>query len=534
MGEAGSSARRPTGPPNTRTALARRVLTGPWAWTLVAGTLVILAGRLGPDWPAQEFRTWLARHAGLQAWNDQWYGGHALPGYSVLFPAISAVLGEGLTGLLAATVSAWLATRLLPGTLTRHRLYEFGAALGLVGSLLIGQVPFLLGLVFGLGALLAVRRGHSPLAGVLAAGCSLSSPLAGLFLLLGGLAWTVEVGWRRGLPLAAAGTGPVVSALVGGGGGRFPYPWTSLVGVLAFTALTLAFAPRELTLLRRFAVLYSAVGLVLFVVPNPVGGNITRIGKLIAVPLACYVLVHHRRRLRLVGLALVPALAWQLAPVTSAIARAATDASRSPDYYSGLLTYLATQDPADGRLEVPFTREHWESALVAPQFPLARGWERQIDLQYNQALYQPLTAASYRSWLDGAAVGLVALPDAPIDYGGQAEAQLLAHPPPYLRPVWHDAHWQVWRVEGAQRLVSGGATLSELDTSSFQLQFPAPGTAVVRIRYSPMWHVENSDGCVDATPDGWLAVHARSAGQVAARASVTFASLAPTARTCSP
>jgi hypothetical protein len=329
-----------------------------------------------------------------------------------------------------------------------------------------------------------------------------------------------------------------VSAIIGGSGAAFPYPWTSLLGVVAFSALTLAFAPRELTFLRRFAVLYGLVGVALFTVPNPVGGNVTRLGKLLAVPLAAYVLVQHHRRLRLIGLALIPALAWQLTPVTSAIALAATDPSRQPGYYSGLLGFLATQDPAAGRLEVPFTRGHWESAVVAPVFPLARGWERQIDLQYDQVLYAPLTAASYHGWLGAAAVGLVALPDAALDYGGQAEATLLAHPPAYLQPVWHDAHWRVWRVIGAPRLVTGAdATLTELGTASFRLAFPAAGTAVVRIRSSALWHVDGGQACVDSTPDGWLQVHAYAAGGVFVQARVslgTLANLGQPLATCGP
>ena len=52
----------------------------PWLLALAAATLVVLIARLGPDWPAQEFRASLARDARLTAWNDQWYGGHALPG----------------------------------------------------------------------------------------------------------------------------------------------------------------------------------------------------------------------------------------------------------------------------------------------------------------------------------------------------------------------------------------------------------------------------------------------------------------------
>jgi len=507
---------------------AATLLRQPWLLTLLAGTFVVIAARLGPDWPAQEFRTWLARHAGLQAWNDQWYGGHALPGYSVLFPPIAYVLGAGATGLIAATVTAWLAPRLVasPGGRAEGP-FGIAVALCLVGNLLIGQVPFLLGTAFGLGALLAVRRERSTVALVLAAACSLSSPLAGLFLLLAGVSWIADLGWRRALPLAAAGIGSLVSAALGGGAGRFPCDWYDVGGVLIFAALTLLFAPAHLAVLRRFALLYAATTIALFLVPNAVGGNMSRLGRLVALPIAAYVLVRHQRRLRLLAVALVPALIWQFLPVTSAIARASGDPSSNVTYYTGLMRFLGTQDPAAGRLEVPFTREHWEAARVAPAFPIARGWERQLDVQYNSALYQPLTAASYRAWLDSSAVALVALPDAPLDYGGQAEAQLLQHPPPYLRLIWHDAHWRVWRVVNAQPLVSGaGVSLTQLDSSSFQLNFQAPTTAIVRIRASNLWRIDNGAGCLLTGADDWLRLRAFAPGLVTAHARVSLRGLA--------
>ena len=176
-------------------------------------------------------------------------------------------------------------------------------------------------------------------------------------------------------------------------------------------------------------------------------------------PAAFWMLHRGGKRIVVVALALLPALAWQLYPVGSAAARAAGDPSVNPAYYSGLLSFLATQNPADGRLEIPFTREHWESARVAPYFPIARGWERQTDLQYDKVLYSPLTASSYRSWLASAGVDLVALPDAPIDYGGKAEQALLAHPPAYLHLVWSDAHWKgvAGRRGAAARLRAGVA-----------------------------------------------------------------------------
>ena len=66
------------------------------------------------------------------------------------------------------------------------------------------------------------------------------------------------------------------------------------------------------------------------------------------------------------------------------------------------------------RIEVPFTRAHWEAAFLAPHVLLARGWERQLDKRYDRVLEShSLSAASYRGWLDREGVSYVALPDAP-------------------------------------------------------------------------------------------------------------------------
>jgi hypothetical protein len=508
----------PSAPPRGLAALAFQ----PWLLTLFLGALVIAFNLRGPDLPAQYFRTWLARTAALVVFNNQWYDGHSLPGYSVLFPPIAAVLGVRITGLLACTATTWAACRLLPGSRDSAQLFfRLTLAVGIVGELVIGQLPFALGLAFGLGALLAVLRGHPWLVGLLAACCSLSSPLAGLFLLLAGLAWAPQVDWKKAAPLSSAALGMLVSLVTGGGGGRFPFPLVNLLGVLLFAVLTLALTPKSSMLIRRFAVIYGVVGAALFLVPNPVGSNIDRLGSTLALPAAGYLLLRYGRRLVL-ALLIVPLLTWELVPVATALANSAGDSSSSASYYTGLESFLATRSPVAGRLEVPFTREHWESVFLAQRFHLARGWERQLDLRYSAVLYKPLTAASYRDWLDANAVGLVALPDVALDNGGLNEAALLAHPPSYLHQVWHDAHWKVWEVAAATPLASGPATLSALGISSFVLNFPTAGTETVRIHDDNMWGIaDGSAACLTATPDGWFQVTALTPGVVHVHATMS-------------
>lgn len=497
--------------------------------TLLIGTLVVTTARWGPDWPAQEFRSALARSSGLVVWDDQWYGGHALLGYSVLYPVISATLGASITGLLAVGVAAYAAVRLIPDDLPHREDIGFAVVVaGVLGSnLLIGQIPFLLSAAFGLCALVTLLDHRPWLTIALSVACGLASPLGGAFVLMAIPALAVRTGWPRALTLLGAATALPVALVLGGAGGPFPCPWTSLVGVAAFCAGLLVSTTSRDRVLRRFLAMYLLAGAVAFAVPNPIGGNITRIGKLIALPLAVYLFVlrPQRRRIWAAVPALLASAAWFLVPAASAAVHGAADPSRQASYYTGLLSYLGTQDPTQGRLEIPFTREHWEAAYVAPHYPIARGWERQTDLQYNAVLYAPLTAQSYRAWLDQQAVDLIALPSVPLDQGGQAEASLLRHPPAYLTEVWSDRDWTIWRVRAAVPLASGAARLTHLGPAQVQLDFARPGAVTVRVRWTLLWQPTAKTTCVQPTADNWLQVRSSRPGPVTVNAGLNSAVL---------
>ncbi len=115
----------------------------------VAGVLAILAitlGWRGSDLPAQVFRAELFRQDGFVLWNSQWFGGHALLGYSVIAPAISAPIGPLALGALSGIASALLFERILR--------FSFGSiawlgslwfALGTVINLIVGRTTYAFG-----------------------------------------------------------------------------------------------------------------------------------------------------------------------------------------------------------------------------------------------------------------------------------------------------------------------------------------------------------------------------------------------------
>ena len=64
------------------------------------------------DMAAHSYRAWLFEHQGLTVWNAQWYGGHHVLGYSLLFAPFAMVLGPALVGVGSALVATVLFGRL--------------------------------------------------------------------------------------------------------------------------------------------------------------------------------------------------------------------------------------------------------------------------------------------------------------------------------------------------------------------------------------------------------------------------------------
>jgi hypothetical protein len=183
-------------------------------------------------------------------------------------------------------------------------------------------------------------------------------------------------------------------------------------------------------------------------------------------------------------------------------------------YYRPLLTFLRRQGGAPFRIEIPFTKFHWEAYAVAPSFPLARGWERQLDIKYNALFYNgTLAARSYQRWLHENGVAYVAVADAPLDYSAVAERALIARDPSYLRLVWHSTHWRVFAVKDATGLAQGDARVLRLGPNWLLLAADHPGRALVRVHYSPYWAITRGSGCV-ARAGEFTALTFRRAGTI--------------------
>jgi hypothetical protein len=537
---------------------------------ILVGTWWILAPRT-PDLAGQVYRAGLFERAGFVLWDNAWYAGHHVPGYSLTWPAFASLVGVRASGILAALASVYLFERLartLYGPRTVAASIWF--AIAVAGDVWIGRLTFALGVTFALAAALLLarglktgrpRRGPAALLGVL---CAATSPVAGLLMVLAICSWAVGMelarprkGGTRGmralarwslqrlkpaLPTVIATLGVVLALqLLFPEGGFEPYAASSILAALAVTAAFMLALPRDERVLVFGAAVYAVVNLLAIAPVTPMGSNIQRYGVLLAGPLLLCALGARGglNASRLPRWALLPALTgmalWVVwGPIVQTLG-VRGDPSTQASFYAPVERFLARQEGHPLRIEVPFTAAHWEATWLAPHVALARGWERQLDKRFDRALESPaLDAASYRSWLNREGVSYVALPDVPFDQSSTHEVALIRRGVPYLQEVFWDAHWRIFRVLGASPLAvalperrgpdaGGGVRLDALGVQSFALSIALPGRYLVKVHYTPYWRVTSGSATVHDGPQGFTEVRASRRGSVNVSAQFSLA-----------
>ncbi|MCW6005818.1 hypothetical protein K1W54_14705 [Micromonospora sp. CPCC 205371] len=166
---------------------------------LLAGVYLALPA-MGSDLSAQVARADFFAAHGLRPVDLRWYGGVNQFGYSLVSPAVMALIGVRVTGALSLVGSALAFAALLFRTgVPRPLLGGLVGAVCIAGNLVSGRVTYALGVAFALGALVALtarpawlRYGGAAAGAVLAAA---ASPVAGLFTGLAGVA--LLLGKRR-------------------------------------------------------------------------------------------------------------------------------------------------------------------------------------------------------------------------------------------------------------------------------------------------------------------------------------------------
>ena len=519
---------------------------------VIAAAYVIVAPR-SEDLAAHLLRAKLFATEGFGIWNNWWYGGHNVPGYSVLFPPLGALLTPQVVAAISAPVSAALFESLAYRRFGKDSWLGalwFGVATGV--NLFTGRLTFALGLVPALGTALALQRRRPGLAIACAALTALASPVDALFAALVGVAYAVaayqaahQEEQKTGEPLQArlraalpgiavviAAAVPVLALAVAfPEGGSEPFVFSALWPIVLISIAALLVIPRGDRALRAGVALFVLGCVASYAIASPVGSNITRLAPLFAGPVVA-LLWWPRRPFALLAVALpLLYLQWQ-APVRDI--RTADDNSEVTfAYFQPMMTYLSRQPGPPFRIEIPFTLFHWEAYAVAPEFPLARGWERQLDTKYNQVFYNgTLTPARYDTWLHQLAIRYVAVADAELDYSAKQEVALINRGLPYLRLVLRTRHWRVYAVQDPTPIAQGATTLTGLGPNWIELNVQRPGTTLIRVRYSPYWAVTQGSACVSPA-GGFTRLEARRPGPLRLDIRFSLARIGSTSPRCS-
>jgi hypothetical protein len=504
----------------------RRMLT--WFVPVVGLALYLILVPPVPDFAAQATRAAIFEKLGNVTWWPGWYGGLELPTYSVIAPGLMGTIGVATTGALASAICMWVAHQLLR-TSARPRAASVVFAASVLLNLFGGRITFLVGLAPAMLAVLALVRRHPWLAGGATVLSVLGSPLAGLFtgIVAASVLLTDRSRRREALVtgIATAGSLGTLAVLFHNPGVMGSPPGQMFIAVLGLALVVVAC--REPTI--RVGAVIVAIGLVAcMVVPNSVGLNLTRMVWLLAAPLIVgYGHRPDRHVVALTGLALIfPSVdvSWQLAEAESP--------SASQSYYTPLLNQLQERMNTNARLgqrvEVVEPATKGAARYVGETMPMARGWERQADRTDNPIFYDdeehPLTATTYRSWLDRLAVAYVAVPDTRLDYASVGEAKLIERGLPYLRQVWHNADWTLYEVVDSAPLVRHAEVIS-MEGNQLRLWVDGPARVPIQIRWSDHLAVLNgafpvsegipARGCLSTVEEGddeWTVLHARRQG----------------------
>jgi hypothetical protein len=473
------------------------------------------------DLAASTYRANLFADHGLTLWNGNWYGGHYTLSYSVLSPPLTWLFGSVAIEIACALISTALFAVLVRRHFGRPALFgSLWFALSAATLVFHGRVPFAIGVSLGLGALVALQRRWDRTALVLALAAGLTSPVAGLFVALAGLCTALADGRRLGYGLAAIAIGPVIALqLAFPEGGQQPYRPENLVWLVVSCAIAVFLLPRRERTLRLGAVLYAVGGLAAYIANTPLGNNVCRLAPLVAGPLILSGLGTEgarRRRAAVVVALLVPLVYFQWKPVYDDVGKVQADPVVRESYYKPLLAFLEGAEGQPFRVEIPFTQAHWEAAAVAREFPLARGWERQLDGTRDALFYGGvLNRVSYGTWLAEHGVRFVAVASGKPDFSSYKERALIESGLPYLHLVWQSEEWRVYEVALPHAILiphgNADMRLESLGNSSFVVGVRVPGSAAVKVHWSPYWRAYG--GCVER--DGqWTQVIAQRPGRL--------------------
>ncbi|WP_399926320.1 MFS transporter [Streptomyces kanamyceticus] len=510
---------RPTGTDQPHTAWAawkQRLLRRPvLTVTVLAGVLHIVwffvFANSGGDLAAQDaWAEFVGRHP-ASAYNLAWYGGMHPVSYSVISPYLMSVLGVRTTMMIAGTISAALLTMIL----VRSRAVKepmwpaLAGVFALLCNAISGRVTFGLGQMFALMAVAAVfcwphrwrykRWAKALVAAPFAALATMGSPVAGLFVGLVAVALFLS---KRYPGAYALGLAPAV--VVGVSAWLFPFSGTQPMSFwsaslpLLFAVAVYFLVPKQWTTVRITTAVYAAFVLGVWIISSQIGSNITRLAMSftgVALIAALPYTVRKSRKWYAIVLAFAVFTGWVGYKTVDDIIHTTPEASWSREL-APLLNELQEVGAEKGRVEVVPARSHREASALPQNVQLARGWNRQADMERNPLFYDDtLNSANYHEWLKRWSVHYVVLPyGEPDGDGGKREAQLIENGLPYLNKVWADDNWQLYEVLDPTPLAEPNAVVERAEQGEMTLRVDKPGRILIRIPYSPWLSVVDAEG----------------------------------------
>ncbi|MFG3550164.1 MFS transporter [Streptomyces sp. NPDC047725] len=483
--------------------------------TALAGLLHIVwfftFANSGGDLAAQDaWAEFVGRHP-ASAYNLAWYGGMHPVSYSVVSPYLMSVLGVRTTMMIAGTLSAGLLTMILiRSRAVRNPLWASLAGLfGLLCNAISGRVTFGLGTMFALGAVAAVfcwphrwrheRWAKALCAAPLAALSTMASPVSGLFVGLVAVALFLQKrrpgAWALGLAPAAV---VALSAWLFPFSGTQPMGFGSAALPLVYAGLVFAFVPPAWTTVRITSAVYGLAVLLVWVISSQIGSNITRLSMLFAGVVLVAALpftVPRSRKWYALVVSIAGFVGWIGFKSADDIVHTTPAASWAREL-APLVNELQEVGAEKGRVEVVPARSHREASALAPYVNLARGWNRQADMERNPLFYDDtLNSANYHEWLQRWAVHFVVLPkDEPDGDGGERERELVQRGLPYLKQVWGDANWQLFEVTDPAPLAEPDAVVERAEQGAWTIDVRKAGPVLVRMPYSPWLSLVDAEG----------------------------------------
>lgn len=523
-------------------ALRERLLRHPvLSLTVLSGVLHIVwfftFANSGGDLAAQDaWAEFVGRHPD-SAYNLAWYGGMHPVSYSIVSPYLMSVLGVRTTMMLAGTVSAGLLTMIL--IRSRSVKNPLWASLAGVFAFLCnaasGRVTFGLGTMFALGAVAVVfcwphrlrykRWAKAACAAPLAALATMASPVAGLFVGLVAVALFLQKRRPGAWALGIAPTAVVaLSAWLFPFAGTQPMKITSMLLPLTYGLLVYFLAPREWTTVRITAGVYSLSVVLVWLVSSQIGSNISRLPMLfagVALAAALPFTVPRSRKWYLVVAAFLGFTVWIGFKSVDDVVHTTPTASWAREL-APLVNELQGVGAEKGRVEVVPAASHREASALAPYVNLARGWNRQADMERNPLFYDDtLNSANYHEWLQRWAVHFVVVPkDEPDGDGGERERELVQRGMPYLKQIWGDANWQLFQVTDPAPLASPNTVVDRAAQGEMTMRVKKAGRIVIRIPYSPWLSIVDAEGKKLKAPQETEASKNRADGEPKAFANV--------------